>query len=72
VKLGERVQAHRLGPYSATRGEASVRVSTPVFRGGPGLSNRRRRCFGGRSEARQAPRRSVSPSAPPVVIARSL
>jgi hypothetical protein len=24
VKLGERVQTHRVGPYSATRGEASV------------------------------------------------
>ena len=37
VKLGERVQTHRLGPYSAIRGEASV-------------SRSRRRCFGGRGE----------------------
>jgi hypothetical protein len=32
VKLGERKQTHRVDPYSATRGEATVfKVSTPVF-----------------------------------------
>jgi hypothetical protein len=38
VKLGERIQAHRMEPYSATRGEASV-------------SRSRYLCFGGRAEA---------------------
>ena len=40
VKLGERIQAHRIGPYSASRGEASV-------------SRSRHRCLGGRAEARR-------------------
>jgi hypothetical protein len=35
VRLRERIQTHRPGPYSAIRGEASV-------------SRSRRRCFGGR------------------------
>ena len=31
VKLGERVQTHRVGPYSAIRGEASVSRSRPRY-----------------------------------------
>ena len=40
ASLDKRVQAHRLEPYSAIRGEAIV-------------SRSRHRCFGGRAEARR-------------------
>jgi hypothetical protein len=50
TSFDNRIQAHRAGPYSPSRGAASVSTS-------------RRPCFGGRVEARRAPlRRATSVS----------